>query len=128
MDYLLVPMFGHVLWCTCLYLLLTLARAPVVWHISTPLLCKLAGRQEQISANLRNQFEWPVLFYAANLLAVVTEQFIPHFISMAWLFVAGRITHSLVQICTDNIRLRGLVFTMNFVAVLLMWCLLVAQQ
>ena len=29
-------------------------------------------------------------------------------------FIAGRLAHSYVQICTTNIRVRGLVFTVNF--------------
>jgi hypothetical protein len=32
--------------------------------------------------------------------------------------------HSIVQIFTDNIRLRGMVFTINFAAVLAMWALI----
>ena len=47
---------------------------------------------------------------------------------LAWVFVIGRVLHSLVQIFTDNIRLRGLVFTINFVAVLAMWLLLFIEQ
>jgi hypothetical protein len=49
-------------------------------------------------------------------------------VSLAWVFVIGRVLHSLVQIFTDNIRLRGLVFTINFVAVLAMWLLLFIEQ
>ncbi|WP_083777363.1 MAPEG family protein [Kangiella koreensis] len=40
---------------------------------------------------------------------------------LAWIFVAGRLIHSAVQILTNNIRLRGLVYTINFLAVLAMW-------
>ncbi|HCG78844.1 MAG TPA: hypothetical protein DE015_06505, partial [Oceanospirillales bacterium] len=47
------------------------------------------------------------------------------FISLAWVFILGRVIHSGVQILTDNVRLRGLVFTINFLAVLAMWCLLI---
>ncbi|WP_082606917.1 MULTISPECIES: MAPEG family protein [unclassified Acidovorax] len=48
--------------------------------------------------------------------------------ALAWVFVAGRVAHSLGQILTTNVRLRGLVFTVNFVAVLRMWGWLVAVQ
>jgi hypothetical protein len=44
---------------------------------------------------------------------------------LAWVFILGRVIHSGVQILTDNVRLRGLVFTINFLAVLAMWCLLI---
>jgi hypothetical protein len=42
-------------------------------------------------------------------------------VTLAWVFVGGRLLHSYVQITTTNIRLRGLVFTVNFVAVLGLW-------
>jgi len=48
-------------------------------------------------------------------------------VALAWVFVIGRVLHSLVQIATANVRLRGLVFTINFVAVLAMWALVVAR-
>jgi hypothetical protein len=47
---------------------------------------------------------------------------------LAWLFVIGRVVHSGVQILSANIRLRGLVFTINFLAVLLMWTWLVIKH
>ncbi|MNJ05537.1 MAPEG family protein [compost metagenome] len=44
---------------------------------------------------------------------------------LAWTFVGGRVLHSLVQILTTNIRLRGAVFTLNFLAVLGLWAMVV---
>jgi hypothetical protein len=35
----------------------------------------------------------------------------------AWVFVAGRVAHSLVQTLTNNVPLRGQVFMINFLAV-----------
>jgi hypothetical protein len=40
---------------------------------------------------------------------------------LAWVFVAGRVLHSGVQVFTANVRLRGAVFTINFLAVLALW-------
>jgi hypothetical protein len=42
-------------------------------------------------------------------------------IALAWVFIAGRVAHSGVQVFTANVRLRGLVFTVNYLAVLGMW-------
>ncbi len=36
----------------------------------------------------------------------------------AWVFFAGRVIHTLVQTLTANVRLRGLVFTINFMGIL----------
>ena len=45
-------------------------------------------------------------------------------VALAWVFVGGRLLHSGVQVLTTNVRLRGLVFTVNFLAVLGLWSLL----
>ena len=131
MSNLIAPMFMHILLCALLYVFLTLARAPSVWGVgknkdgSNP----FADIQPKVSANLSNQFEWPLFFHAVcALLIALGEPISNSQVFLAWVFVIGRVLHSLVQIFTDNIRLRGLVFTINFVAVLAMWLLLFIQQ
>jgi hypothetical protein len=120
---LVVPMAAHVALAASLYVLLTLARAPAVWGIgrrpdgSNP----WAALEPRISANLSNQFEWPVFFHLACLLLLLQSQAGPVVTGLAWLFVIGRILHSAVQILTRNVRLRGVVFTVNFLAVLGLW-------
>ena len=131
MSSLIAPMFMHILLCALLYVFLTLARAPSVWGVgknkdgSNP----FADIQPKVSANLSNQFEWPLFFrVVCALLIALSEPISNSQVFLAWVFVIGRVLHSLVQIFTDNIRLRGLVFTINFVAVLAMWLLLSIQQ
>jgi len=126
MSNLLTPMFMHILLCALLYVFLTLARAPSVWGVgknkdgSNP----FADIQPKVSANLSNQFEWPLFFHVVCALLIALGGSISNSqVFLAWVFVIGRALHSLVQIFTDNIRLRGLVFTVNFVAVLAMWSL-----
>jgi len=127
MHSLMVPMAAHVAMTALLYVLLTVARAPKVWGLgrradgSNP----WATLEPRISANLSNQFEWPLLFYVACLLLLQTGAVGTVAVTLAWVFVLGRLLHSLVQICTANIRLRGLVFTINFLATLGLWVLLV---
>ena len=128
MSSLIVPMFFHLTWCVFLYSLLTIVRAPKVWGLQwsekATVFCK--GVEPRVSANLSNQFEWPVFFYIACL-ALMMKELDSNivFISLAWVFILGRVIHSGVQILTNNVRLRGLVFTINFLAVLAMWCLLI---
>ena len=131
MSNLIAPMFMHILLCALLYVFLTLARAPSVWGVgknkdgSNP----FADIQPKVSANLSNQFEWPLFFHAVCALLIALGGSISNSqVFLAWVFVIGRALHSLVQIFTDNIRLRGLVFTINFVAVLTMWLLLFKEQ
>ena len=123
---LIVPMAAHVALTALLYVLLTVARAPAAWGIgrrsdgSDP----WAGIEPRISANLSNQFEWPLFFHAACLILLQADASRLALV-LAWVFVAGRVLHSLVQILTNNIRLRGVVFTINFVAVLGLWGIVV---
>ena len=120
-------MAAHVALAAFLYVLLTVARAPKVWGIgqrsdgSNP----WATVEPRISANLSNQFEWPVFFYAACLLLIQSESQTTVAAVLAWTFVLGRLAHSYVQIFTTNIRLRGLVFTINFLAALGLWAVVI---
>lgn len=122
---LILPMVAHVALVAFLYVLLTIARAPAIWGIgrladgSNP----WAKFEPRISANLSNQFEWPLLFYVACLLLLQSNA-TPASVALAWIFIIGRLLHSAVQIFTTNVRLRGLVFTINFLAVLGMWALM----
>lgn len=127
---LVYPMAAHVALTALLYVLLTVARAPSVWGLgrrpdgSNP----WANMEPRIGANLSNQFEWPLFFYAACFLVLLEQHPIERLqLSLAWVFVAGRLIHTYVQVFTANIRLRGAVFTVNFLAVIAMWlCLLLS--
>lgn len=117
----------HVALTAFLYVLLTIARAPKVWGIgkrrdgSNP----WAPVEPRISANLSNQFEWPVFFHAACLLLIQSQLAVSAAVWLAWIFILGRVAHSGVQILTTNVRLRGLVFTINFLATLGLWVVVV---
>lgn len=131
MSSLIVPMFFHLTWCVFLYSLLTIVRAPKVWGLQwsekATVLCK--DVEPRVSANLSNQFEWPVFFYIACLALMMKElDSNIAFISLAWVFILERVFHSGVQILTDNVRLRGIVFTINFLAVLAIWFVMVLKM
>ena len=127
---LILPMAAHVALASFLYVLLTIARAPKIWGIgqrsdgSNP----WAAIEPRISANLSNQFEWPLFFYTACLLLIQSHTEIPNATLLAWTFVIGRLAHSCVQILTANIRLRGLVFTVNFLATLGLWVVVLQSR
>lgn len=126
-DLLFAPMLFHIFLVAILYVLLTIMRAPKVWGVGanpdgTNPFAKLEPR---VSANLTNQFEWPVLFYAVCVILISRPEFYqPIYLWCAWLFVFGRLIHSYIQIFIPNVRLRGAIFTINFVAVMCMWLVL----
>jgi hypothetical protein len=123
LQQLVIPMLAHVLLAACLYAALTIVRAPAIWGLgrrsdgSNP----FARFESRISANLSNQFEWPLLFYVACILLHLLGATDPTAVTLAWAFVGGRIVHTGVQVGTTNVRLRGAVFTVNFLAVLGLW-------
>ena len=125
LSQLLPPMAAHVLLAASLYALLTVARAPAIWGLgrrpdgSNP----FAKFEPRISANLSNQFEWPLLFYVACILLHLLGASGPLPVVLAWAFVLGRVLHTGVQVFTANVRLRGVVFTLNFLAVVGLWVL-----
>jgi hypothetical protein len=122
----MLPMAAHFGLTVLLYAMLTGARAPTAWGVglhpdgSNP----WAKIEPRISANLSNQFEWPMFFYVVCLVLLGHDSVAPLQIGLAWTFVVGRFLHSYVQVMTTNIRLRGLVFTVNFLAVLGMWAVM----
>ena len=124
MPPLILPMAAHVALAAFLYVLLTIARAPAVWGFGRRPdgVNPWAAVEPRISANLSNQFEWPLFFHVACLLLLLLQlQPSPAALALAWVFVAGRVLHSAVQILTHNVRLRGIVFTVNFLAALGLW-------
>jgi len=119
---ILWPMLAHIGWVSMLYVWLTVARQRAVKSGQIESSCFVLGRDEpievaRITRNLANQFELPLIFYALVVLLVALGQVTLFDVIAAWVFVAGRIAHTLVQTLTDNVPLRGQVFTINFLAV-----------
>jgi hypothetical protein len=119
---ILWPVVAQIGWTLLLYAWLTVARKRVVDRGEVDYSAFVLGREEPLEAarvarNLANQFELPVIFYAAITLLVVLGRVNAFDIAAAWMFVAGRVIHTLVQTLTDNVPLRGKVFMINFVGV-----------
>jgi hypothetical protein len=120
---ILWPMLAHVAWVVLLYVWLTYARRMAVKRGEVDYSSFEFNREEppavaRIRLNLANQFEWPVVFYALVVLLIALGKVTLFDVIAAWVFVIGRVIHTLVQCLTDNVPLRGQVFTINFVAVL----------
>ena len=119
---ILWPMLAHVAWVVMLYAWLTVARTLAVRRGEVDYSAFVLGRDEplhiaRITRNLANQFELPAIFYALVVLLIALGKVTAFDVVAAWVFVAGRVVHTLVQTLTDNVGLRGNVFTINFLAV-----------
>jgi hypothetical protein len=77
-------------------------------------------RSKRVARNLSNQFELPVYALFAALFLYFSHRVAMLDVVAAWLFLAGRLIHTTVQTLTLNVPLRGLVFTLNCVGVVIL--------
>ncbi len=76
------------------------------------------------SDNFRNLFETPVLFYAAMLFAQSTPQAGHVLLALAWLYVALRFVHSVIQCSYNKVMHRFYVFFTSVGVLLAIWVML----
>ena len=119
---ILWPILADVGWVFLLYAWLTYARTVAVKRGEVDYSSFEFNREEpaavaRIRLNLANQFELPVIFYALVVLLIALGKVTVVDVVAAWVFVAGRVIHTLVQTLTDNVPLRGQVFMINALAV-----------
>ena len=121
MSSILLPMLAHIGWVFLLFSWLTVVRLRAVKRHEVEFIAFAHGEEPhhiaRITRNLANQFELPVIFYAVVVLLVATKNVTTVDVVAAWVFVAGRVIHTLVQTLTDNVPLRGQVFLINFAGV-----------
>ena len=73
------------------------------------------------SDNYNHLFELPVLFYALCALAVASGHIPGWLPAAAWLFVATRVVHSLIQCSYNRVMHRFAVFLAGYGLLLVMW-------
>jgi hypothetical protein len=74
--------------------------------------------------NLTNQFELPVLFFAACLSLFVTGGAGMAAVILAWAFVLARAAHAWIHLTTNRIRQRRMLFVVGLTINLVQWLLL----
>ncbi len=123
------PVFVQVLLTMVVYVLLMAARARAIAAASR----KQGSRDiamgrfawpddaQKRAHNQRNQFELPVLFYAATAFALILGAVDPTMLALAWAFVASRVVHAAIHIGPNRIRWRGPAFVLGFLIVTAMW-------
>ena len=121
---ILWPMLAYIGWVFLLYVWLTIVRTLAVRSGRVGYAAFAHGEEppeiDRITRNLSNQFELPVIFYAVVVLLIATGRVTAIDVAAAWVFVAGRVIHTLVQTLTDNVPLRGQVFLINFAGVMVL--------
>jgi len=119
---LLLPLFLHFGLVAFLYAALTWARLVTVRRGEARKgdFARADGDaplSARFQRNLANQFEAPVFAWIGAGVLILTAEANTLDVAAAWLFLVGRIAHSLAQCSGDDVALRGQVFTINFAAV-----------
>jgi hypothetical protein len=126
---ILYPVFAQVLLTLLVYILLLVARARAIDVASHERGSGdiAMGRYswpedaEKRAHNQRNQFELPVLFYAATAFALILGAVDATMVALGWAFVASRIAHAAIHLGPNKVRWRAPVFALGFVFVTAMW-------
>jgi len=84
-------------------------------------------RALKLSNNFKNQFELPVLFYAAAAFAFAAGVVDPWMLGFAAAFAASRIVHAAIHIGPNIVSLRGPAYLVGYLAVTGMWTLLAVR-
>lgn len=70
---------------------------------------------------IRNQNETGVLFYAACLVAYVTDGTSFLTVGLAWLFVVVKTSHVAIHVTSNRLRYRRPVFMIAYLSLVLLW-------
>lgn len=76
--------------------------------------------------NFMNLLEVPVLFYVVCLVYYVSGAALAGFVTLAWVYVALRIVHSLIHITYNRVRHRMLAFAASTFLLIYLWVLLLS--
>lgn len=124
---ILYPMFTLVLWTLTMALVMNRRASRAVREGLNPEYFRF-GRgfrapSYMISAyqHYSNLFEMPVLFYAVTITIYVTAVNSLLLVSLAWLYVALRLLHSLYHLSNKNIPRRRDTFIGSYVILVLLW-------
>jgi len=75
----------------------------------------------QLANCLKNQFEFPMLFYVLVALALPLRQADLLFVLLSWVFVVTRYAHAGIFATSNNVKQRSLAFSAGVIVLLVMW-------
>lgn len=81
----------------------------------------------QVSNAAHNQLEIPVLFYVLTILSIITHHADFLFVVLAWIFVLVRIAHAYVHVTSNRISVRGPVFGLGLMVLMVMWLIFIVR-
>ena len=116
---ILYPMFLVITLSGVLFMLLAATRVPSIIKYfgklqaakhSEDLRPNLPAAARNITDNYNHLFEQPTLFYALIIYIYLMQHVDTIHLYLAWLYAALRIVHSVIQITSNNVSYRALIF------------------
>lgn len=126
---LILAMAAQVLLTVAILILMGRERVPRVMSGEVPIGDIAVEREAYplkarlLSNNFDNQFQLPVLFYVAALLALWSGGTNWVEVSLAWAFVALRYVHAVIHVTTNRVHKRFAVYTVGLAVLCVLWLL-----
>ena len=131
---ILYPVLVHIVLVLGLYIVLGIRKSAEIKSKSVDLKETSLNNKAwptgvvQVSNNIDNQFESPLLFYVVCIITYLAEASTSISILLAWLYVALRYFHSYVHIGSNFVPYRLEIFAVSLLIILALLILLVIRM
>ena len=131
---ILYPILVHIVLVLGLYIVLGIRKSAEIKSKSVDLKETSLNNKAwptgvvQVSNNIDNQFESPLLFYVVCIITYLAEASTSISILLAWLYVALRYFHSYVHIGSNFVPYRLKIFVVSLLIILALLILLVIRM
>ena len=131
---ILYPILVHIVLVLGLYIVLGIRKSAEIKSKSVDLKETSLNNKAwptgvvQVSNNIDNQFESPLLFYVVCIITYLAEASTSISILLAWLYVALRYFHSYVHIGSNFVPYRLEIFAVSLLIILALLILLVIRM
>ena len=131
---ILYPVLVHIVLVLGLYIVLGIRKSAAIKSKSVDLKETSLNNKAwptgvvQVSNNIDNQFESPLLFYVVCIITYLAEASTAISILLAWLYVALRYFHSYIHIGSNYVPYRLKIFVVSLLTILALLILLVVRM
>lgn len=81
---------------------------------------RLPSSATRVADNYRHLAEQPTTFYAVAMAIVVAGLADPVYVACAWLYLASRVAHSIVQATFNRVAVRAVLYTLSWIVLAVM--------
>jgi hypothetical protein len=128
------PMSVLALWTGCMVFMVGFSRIRAVRERRVKRGAFRLGESAEVpddvavwNRNLMNLLEMPLLFYVVSIAFYVTHQVTPKVVTLAWIYLALRLLHSVVHVTSNRILVRLSAYAASNVVLLFLWIRFIAR-